>query len=78
VGDCDCARACFSLQYPRVSRAATGDLLVCLRLTSRLPGRVRALGETDLNPVSAIGKISQLLFAIVQVGLPLLSSQSPC
>ncbi|GAA5830912.1 hypothetical protein JCM5353_002648 [Sporobolomyces roseus] len=27
---------------------------------------VRALGETDLNPVSAIGKISQLLFAIVQ------------
>ena len=28
--------------------------------------RVRALGETDLNPVSAIGKISQLLFAIVQ------------
>ncbi|KAK4698315.1 hypothetical protein P7C70_g7965, partial [Phenoliferia sp. Uapishka_3] len=29
---------------------------------------VRALGETDLNPVSAIGKISQLLFAIVQPG----------
>ncbi|SCV70481.1 BQ2448_1875 [Microbotryum intermedium] len=27
---------------------------------------VRALGETDLNPVSAIGKISQLLFTIVQ------------
>ncbi|GAA6060792.1 hypothetical protein JCM10212_005441 [Sporobolomyces blumeae] len=27
---------------------------------------VRALGETDLNPVSAIGKISQLLFAVVQ------------
>ncbi|KAM0756007.1 OPT superfamily oligopeptide transporter [Meredithblackwellia eburnea MCA 4105] len=27
---------------------------------------VRALGETDLNPVSAIGKLSQLLFAIVQ------------
>lgn len=27
---------------------------------------VRALGETDLNPVSAIGKISQLLFAIIQ------------
>ncbi|KAK4047383.1 OPT super [Microbotryomycetes sp. JL201] len=29
---------------------------------------VRALGETDLNPVSAIGKISQLLFAVVQPG----------
>lgn len=28
--------------------------------------RVRALGETDLNPVSAIGKISQLVFAVVQ------------
>ncbi|KDE06208.1 hypothetical protein MVLG_03488 [Microbotryum lychnidis-dioicae p1A1 Lamole] len=27
---------------------------------------VRALGETDLNPVSAIGKISQLLFTIIQ------------
>ncbi|KAI5481308.1 hypothetical protein MNV49_004930 [Pseudohyphozyma bogoriensis] len=27
---------------------------------------VRALGETDLNPVSAIAKISQLLFAVLQ------------
>ncbi|GAA5962691.1 hypothetical protein JCM21900_006785 [Sporobolomyces salmonicolor] len=27
---------------------------------------VRALGETDLNPVSAIGKISQLVFAVIQ------------
>ncbi|GAA5908348.1 hypothetical protein JCM5296_001288 [Sporobolomyces johnsonii] len=27
---------------------------------------VRALGETDLNPVSAIGKISQLIFAVIQ------------
>ncbi|KAG0149202.1 hypothetical protein CROQUDRAFT_40290 [Cronartium quercuum f. sp. fusiforme G11] len=27
---------------------------------------VRALGETDLNPVSAIGKISQLLFGLIQ------------
>lgn len=26
---------------------------------------VRALGETDLNPVSGIGKLSQLLFAVV-------------
>lgn len=26
---------------------------------------VRALGETDLNPVSGIGKISQILFAVV-------------
>ncbi|KDQ15904.1 hypothetical protein BOTBODRAFT_31353 [Botryobasidium botryosum FD-172 SS1] len=29
---------------------------------------VRALGETDLNPVSGLGKISQLVFAIVQPG----------
>ena len=29
---------------------------------------VRALGETDLNPVSGIGKISQLIFALVQPG----------
>jgi hypothetical protein len=27
---------------------------------------VRALGETDLNPVSGLGKVSQLVFAIVQ------------
>ena len=29
---------------------------------------VRALGETDLNPVSGIGKISQLIFALIQPG----------
>jgi len=37
-----------------------------LQLTRPPTYSVRALGETDLNPVSAIGKISQLLFAIVQ------------
>ena len=30
--------------------------------------RVRALGETDLNPVSGLGKIGQLFFAILQPG----------
>ena len=30
--------------------------------------RVRALGETDLNPVSGLGKISQLIFAVIQPG----------
>ncbi|KII89975.1 hypothetical protein PLICRDRAFT_138375 [Plicaturopsis crispa FD-325 SS-3] len=29
---------------------------------------VRALGETDLNPVSALGKISQLVFCFIQPG----------
>ncbi|CCA72935.1 related to Iron transport protein 1 [Serendipita indica DSM 11827] len=29
---------------------------------------VRALGETDLNPVSGLGKISQLFFAVLQPG----------
>lgn len=29
---------------------------------------IRALGETDLNPVSGIGKVSQLLFAILAPG----------
>jgi len=29
---------------------------------------VRALGETDLNPVSGLGKLSQLVFALVQPG----------
>lgn len=32
------------------------------------PIRVRALGETDLNPVSGLGKISQLFFAWIQPG----------
>ena len=30
--------------------------------------RVRALGETDLNPVSGLGKVSQLVFAWLQPG----------
>lgn len=29
---------------------------------------MRALGETDLNPVSGLGKISQLFFAWIQPG----------
>lgn len=33
-----------------------------------LAGSVRALGETDLNPVSGLGKISQLFFAWIQPG----------
>ncbi len=39
-------------------------LVACL--TSVLA--VRALGETDLNPVSGIGKISQIIFAAVAPG----------
>ncbi|KAL3927353.1 MAG: hypothetical protein SGPRY_002861 [Prymnesium sp.] len=30
--------------------------------------QVRALGQTDLNPVSAIGKISQVVFAVIAPG----------
>ena len=33
-----------------------------------LDQRVRALGETDLNPVSGLGKISQLFFVWIQPG----------
>ncbi len=29
---------------------------------------VRALGETDLNPVSGVGKVSQILFAVIAPG----------
>lgn len=48
----------------------SGKSLLCCRNETVLmvsARSVRALGETDLNPVSAIGKISQLLFAVVQV-----------
>lgn len=41
---------------------------VTLLKQSFTPARVRALGETDLNPVSGLGKISQLLFAVIQPG----------
>lgn len=39
-----------------------------LRILTDLLARVRALGETDLNPVSGLGKISQLFFAWIQPG----------
>ncbi|CCG84487.1 protein of unknown function [Taphrina deformans PYCC 5710] len=43
---------------------------ICLALFLSVLG-VRALGETDLNPVSGIGKISQLLFAfLIKRGSP--------
>ena len=29
---------------------------------------MRALGETDLNPVSGLGKLSQLVFSVLQPG----------
>jgi uncharacterized oligopeptide transporter (OPT) family protein len=35
---------------------------------AHIPARVRALGETDINPVSGLGKLSQLLFAVIQPG----------
>lgn len=37
-------------------------------MTADVRRRVRALGETDLNPVSGLGKISQLFFAWIQPG----------
>lgn len=41
---------------------------VCPYMWLMLSYRVRALGETDLNPVSGLGKVSQLLFAWIQPG----------
>src|SRR5260221_11909250 len=35
---------------------------------SYLFNSVRALGETDLNPVLGLGKLSQLIFAVIQPG----------
>lgn len=49
-----------------ISPWATAVALVLASILSLLG--VRALGETDLNPVSGIGKISQLLFAVLQPG----------
>lgn len=40
--------------------------LTCTVATVIISVSVRALGETDLNPVSGLGKISQLFFAWIQ------------
>lgn len=59
-------RLCLRGPGVSTSRLAT---ITSSRHADALPARrVRALGTTDLNPVSAIGKISQLLFAVVQPG----------
>eukprot|EP00964_Phaeocystis_antarctica_P067148 scaffold40637_cov66-Phaeocystis_antarctica.AAC.3 len=42
----------------------TSALLACLIAVLA----VRALGQTDLNPVSAVGKLSQILFALLAPG----------
>ena len=47
------------------TRVSPGRAQCCLVMMST-QASVRALGETDLNPVSGLGKISQLVFAIVQ------------
>jgi ribosomal protein S14 len=59
---CGLYRRC-STECSRVSTLPTvyKSLLMCR-------ASVRALGETDLNPVSGLGKISQLLFAWIQPG----------
>jgi len=49
-------------EHTRVSSGYTQRLLV----VTPTKNSVRALGETDLNPVSGLGKISQLVFAVVQ------------
>lgn len=48
---------------PLIPHYATATAIVLALLFSVLG--VRALGETDLNPVSGIGKLSQLIFAVV-------------
>ena len=42
----------------------TSALLACLIAVLA----VRALGQTDLNPVSGVGKLSQIIFAVVAPG----------
>ncbi|KAH7106261.1 OPT superfamily oligopeptide transporter [Auriculariales sp. MPI-PUGE-AT-0066] len=56
--------ALFGSQGIKTWATAIGFLLGCLL---SILG-VRALGETDLNPVSGLGKASQLVFAVIQPG----------
>ena len=55
VAQCPWVGNCYSSRVPGISRS------LCVI-------SVRALGETDLNPVSGLGKISQLFFAWIQPG----------
>lgn len=52
------------LTFPRTLSLPLIVLALVLALLLSLMG-VRALGETDLNPVSGISKLTQLLFAVV-------------
>jgi len=47
-----------------MSQILLGGLLACLVAVLA----VRALGQTDLNPVSGVGKLSQIVFAFVAPG----------
>ena len=49
-------------------RVRQSQMLIILTAMMMKFIRVRALGETDLNPVSGLGKISQLFFAWIQPG----------
>lgn len=60
VGVCDWVGPWFA--WVRVSKY----LLEYMKLTADYS--VRALGETDLNPVSGLGKLAQLAFAFLQPG----------
>ena len=54
---------CVKIVFPYVPLYSTICAIILALFLSILG--VRALGETDLNPVSGIGKISQLLFAFI-------------
>lgn len=62
VGNTDRVCRRWFVEYPRVC------VVYPVMLFFNPFASVRALGETDLNPVSGLGKISQLLFAWIQPG----------
>lgn len=59
-----CVLAMISLFGTRIVPVYSLVIAIILALFLSVLG-VRALGETDLNPVSGIGKLSQLLFALI-------------
>lgn len=57
--------ACVHITFGEYMPLSLNILALFLALLLSIMG-VRALGETDLNPVSGISKLTQLLFALVQ------------
>lgn len=67
MGHCAWVHTRNIVEHYRVNPADILQIMMSIVRLTQCPS-VRALGETDLNPVSGLGKVSQLFFAWIQPG----------